>query len=87
MRAILREPTDACRPRDAIANRIAATAQNDSQNPAAVTAHGSTSSTSASAHASTSEDAGRRPPINASATTPSIHIERCAGTLKPASAA
>ncbi|CAJ7837364.1 Uncharacterised protein [Burkholderia pseudomallei] len=67
--------------------RIAATAQNDSQNPADVTAHGSTSSTQPSAAASTDEGASERALRYATPAAASIHHARCTGTLKPASAA
>lgn len=75
----------ALRPDDA--NRIAATAQNDSQNPGDVTAHGSTISTQPSAAASTEDGASERPLRYATPAAASIHHARCAGTLKPASAA
>lgn len=70
-----------------MAKRIAATAQNDNQNPAETTAHGSISNTSPSADASTAERGTLRLLRYASATTPAIHSARCTGTLKPAKAA
>jgi hypothetical protein len=63
------------------------TAPNESQKPAVTTAHGSTSTTRAAAQAKTSDGATLRPNANAVLTTTSIHSARCAGTLKPASAA
>src|SRR5688572_10213626 len=68
-------------------NMMAATAPNESQNPAESTAHGSISNTISKAAASTTEGASTTPIHRAHAITQSMYTVRCAGTAYPASRA
>ncbi len=63
-----------------------ATAPNDSQNPAAIGAHGSSTQTTAAAVASTPGSAAARPDSFAAPATASIQQVRCAGIPQPANA-
>ena len=80
------EPASGAAPvRPTVANRMMATAPNDSQKPGHSTAHGSSSTTSPSAAHSTCDTLAIRPDHSAAATTVSMYRVRCAGMPKPAS--
>ncbi|KAG0320100.1 hypothetical protein BGZ97_000741 [Linnemannia gamsii] len=69
------------------ANKITATAPNESQQPAVIVAQGSIATTTAKAQAKTTETATRRALANDNATINSINKARCAGMPNPASPA
>ena len=71
--------------RPTVINAISATAPNESQNPGAITAQGSTITTTNKAIASVREIAKFRPKNNVNAKVVSINNVRCVGTDIPAS--